>query len=640
MSKKLERSPYCWLEPAPYANAALEARDEEDFLAAMKQLCVLNRIHALSLCAHAGRGWLGASLSCTELLTALYFSREARVDPDDVERDRIVLSKGHAAAMQYAVLCARGTLPLASLQTYKQPHGLQAHTDRSTAGIEINSGSLGQALSKSAGLALAGARYVFTLLGDGELQEGQNYEALMSIAHYGLHQVVPIVDVNGIQSDSSVSDIMALPDLEGLFRSFGFDVLSFNGQDVASVMQSLAMARLATQPTVLLAHTSKGAGISFMEAKVTSRRAYKWHGGVPQGDDYRAALIELAARPDAGQVGEAVSSYLKTVAPGEKVPTRSPSDMLSTGEALTQALERSADAHAELVCLDADLEKPCCLSSFAQRFPQQFFEMGIAEQNMVSVAGGLALAGRKPVVHTYAAFYRRALEQVYVNATEKSHILYCGHYAGLCYATDGKTHQCTGDVAMFRGIPGLQVFHPAFPEEVSGLLDWHLSGGSEGPVYVRLHRTPGGQVPSSSEPLQFHPGRGLHLRQSGAPCALLTGGPHLATFGATALDALSTKWDHWSISPLTRLDDDFLRQLASTYSLLAVAEENLGSGLFHVLQEGFARLCEHDAGFSCPKMVHKAPNDFTFSTLDPFGLYAYFKLDAEGLSAWLSGMTA
>jgi transketolase len=168
--------------------------------------------------------------------------------------------------------------------------------------------------------------------------------------------------------------------------------------------------------------------------------------------------------------------------------------------------------------LDADLEKPCRLTEFARSFPEQYVEMGIAEQDMVSFAGGLALRGELvPVVNTYAAFFRRACEQVYVNATEGTKIVYAGHYAGLCYTTDGKTHQCTGDLAMMRSVPGMHVFYPTVGVELAAVLAWYLDADRTGPLYLRLHRTPAGWGDSGEPDVDFRPGWGTALRCSG-PC--------------------------------------------------------------------------------------------------------------------------
>ena len=464
----------------------------------LRRICACNRINAMGAIYEARHGWLGACFSVAELLTALYWD----VLTDD---DSLVLGKGHAAAMQYAALAGIGRLPVEDLRRYKEADGPQAHTDIRTPGIAVNSGSLGQALSKAAGLAWQRSGLVFVIIGDGELQEGQNYEALMTISHYRLSNVVVIVDCNGLQSDSEVSAVMALPDPRGLFHSFGFNVASLDGQDMQAVVSALRESRDAPAPTVLLARTAKGAGVSFMSSRTSARRQYAWHGGVPDAAQYREALAELSRQAHIPVLDDSLQHFCNAADGPEREgadssePGRDTTQQ-ATGTAFSRSLERLAADTPALRVLDADLEKPCRLALFAVNRPEQFIEVGIAEQDMVSMAGGLALRGLLPVVNTYASFFRRAFEQVYVNATEGTRVIYAGHYAGLCYTTDGKTHQCTGDVAMMRSVPGMLVLYPAFPEELPAMLEWYVKSGRQQPLYLRLHRTPAQRIPLHSPP--------------------------------------------------------------------------------------------------------------------------------------------
>lgn len=605
---------------------------ENELASTLTELAAYTRVNTLSTIYHAGRGWLGASLSAVDILAVLYFHIIDR-SPGPDEADQVLLSKGHAAAAQYAALTGAGWLPVNELKRYKESDGPQAHTDVHTPGIAANSGSLGQTLSKAFGLAWRSKRMFHVILGDGELQEGQNYEALMSIAHHGVTNVLPIIDRNNIQSDSDVADVKKIHDLPAALRGFGFSVHhAEDGNDVHSLLKALTAARAERKPTIVIADTRKGAGVSFIESRGTPRRGYAWHGGVPSATEYRDALAELADAIRNPHVLRELRAYLDgpSVPPRPKPPK--PAARQSTGDAYADQLLALAETRDDMVVLDADLEKSCRLTAFAEQFPDRFLEMGIAEQDMISTAGGLALGGRLPFVNTYAAFYRRGYEQLYMNSTERTKIVYAAHYSGLCYATDGKSHQCLGDVAMVRGVPNLRVVHPAFNEELPGILSWYLNEVDEDPLYLRLHRTPILLDAAPPADRQFHPGRGVAVRERGGRHCLLTAGPHMTAFCAIASDELEREGkriDVHRVSSLSHLSLDYLSALTERYETVVVAEETIGAGgLFDEIATGLASL---PAGTGAPRLFHIAPDDFTFSTLDPLGLYERFQLTPDHL---------
>ncbi len=604
--------------------------EDGDRLGPLSELCACHRINALGAIVSAGRGWPGASLSCAEILTVLYHA-VVRSSADPRARDAVVLGKGHAAAMQYACLAGVGLLPVAELLRYQRAGGPQAHADRSTPGIDVNTGSLGQALSKCCGLALARPeRRVFAILGDGELQEGQCFEALQTMAHRGLGNVTVVIDRNHIQTDSPVEHIKAIRDLAAVLRGFGLRVRTLDGNDLAEVHACLTDPALAARPTAVIADTAKGAGVSFMASRGCEPRAYRYHGGAPAPREYLAALEELGRRISDAEVRRDVDEFIARERPRVRRDTIPARPSPSTGDAFARALTERVARRDDLVVLDADLESACRLTELGLRFPERFLEMGISEQDMVSCAGGLALGGELPVVNTYAAFLRRAYEQIYVNATEGTRIIYAGHYAGLCYATDGKTHQCTGDVAMMRAIPQMTVLYPAFVEEVAGMLDWYLAGGGAGPLYLRLHRTPAASVPEPAEPPRFVPGRGLRVRDRGARTAILTSGPHLTSTCAEVADELG--FDLWAVSTLRGLAPELAAELTGRYDDLLVVEELMRAG--GLLDELCAALARLDPS-PRPRLRHHAVDGFTFSTLEPGGLYRSFGLDRAALIAAL-----
>ena len=651
-----------WLRTADYRKVQTTpttGRADEDPFAHLRTLSLFNRINTLSTIHHAGRGWIGACYSVAEILTTLYFEL-CSIDQTFPERDYILLSKGHASAMQYACLSGLGMIGIGDLMKYKHPDGPQAHTDRSTPGIEVNTGSLGQTLSKAAGLAMAGAERVIVILGDGELQEGQNYEALMSIAHQGLHQVIPIIDVNGLQTDSNVTDVMDTPDFHEMMAAFGFDTLELpQGNDAGYCHQILTLALECERPTAVIARTHKGAGLSFMAANQINRRGYAWHGKAPDDETYIRALIEFAELKEAAPIAEAIMDYVhsdagkigaprlqaildKSVDHEVTLPQASKSGpapvFFPTGTAYGRAIYRLAKENENVYALDADLENSCKLGKFSKSFPERFVEVGIAEQNMASMAGGFALRGKLPFVNTYAAFLKRCYEQIYVNATEGTKVVYVGHYAGLCYAPDGKTHQSIGDVAMMRAIPGMRVLYPAFAQQVFPILKW-AAEEAEGPVYVRLHRR-APEVSMEVTPEQstfFRPGIPQQLvAQRKTTAAILTAGPHMTAFCRRAIDQLQAKdrlVDLWTFQDLSIIDAAMVQKLAETYQTLYVIEETHASGGLHdLISSTFAQTPTLKR---LPRVYQRATTQMTLSTLAPWELYQREGLLPCQLKDWI-----
>jgi transketolase len=244
---------------------------------------------------HAGAGHTGGSLSCVDILNVLY-NRVLRVSPDsldDPRRDLYIQSKGHSVEALYVVLADRGFFPESELETlcrYRSP--FVGHPTRKVPGIEMNTGALGHGLSISVGLALAGkldaAPYrVYTLLGDGELAEGSNWEAAMAAAHYHLDNLTAILDHNTLQITGRTCEVCSNEPVDEKFRAFGWSVRHSDGHDFAQLTDALTRPPERGQPTLVIAHTVKGKGVSFMEGVV------KWHHGVPSEEQYVEAMKEL-----------------------------------------------------------------------------------------------------------------------------------------------------------------------------------------------------------------------------------------------------------------------------------------------------------------------------------------------------------
>ena len=265
----------------------------------LKQIANRLRRESLRMIYERGAGHPGGSLSAAEIMAVLYFQR-LRIDPAHPgwpDRDRFILSKGHASALLYAALALRGFIPEAELRRWGQVDcPLQGHPDRlTTPGVDMNAGILGHGLPVGVGLALAARRLgktwrTYVLLGDGECQGGIVWEGAQAAAKFGLDTLTAIVDFNGVQLDGPVSEIMPLEPFAERWRSFGWEVLEIDGHSVGSILSALdEAAGVRGKPAVIIAHTVKGKGVSFME-----NQSY-WHGNVPDAEQYARAMAELEA---------------------------------------------------------------------------------------------------------------------------------------------------------------------------------------------------------------------------------------------------------------------------------------------------------------------------------------------------------
>jgi len=482
-----------------FQRVASAVTEENARLRIIADMC---RANALTAVKRAGSGHLGSSFSSMDIFVRLYYSEmnTARTGVGSVDRDIFFSSKGHDVPGLYAVLYSLGIVPEEKLLKLRRLGGLDGHPDVGIPGIESNSGSLGMGISKARGMAWA-KRYlgrggrVFVMTGDGELQEGQNFEALQVTVQQGITNLTIIVDHNKVQSDKQVAEIVNLGDLEQKFRVFGWHVCRCDGNDQNALELALAELRaVKDRPKVLIADTIKGRGVSFMEhpaAMKANGGYYKWHSGAPADEFFAAGYLEIIERVNVmlGSLGlEALK--LKDVETGAVTDSRyslegepdsrgaavKPSMKASAefvADAYGQALVKIGARRKDLVVLDADLAADCRVRQFELTYPDRFIECGIAEQDMVSMAGGLARQGLLPVVNSFASFLAsRSNEQIYNNASEKTKIIYVNHYAGLIPAGPGKSHQSIRDISLFGALPNCTIIQPCNPDETRMALEY------------------------------------------------------------------------------------------------------------------------------------------------------------------------
>ncbi|WP_076792526.1 transketolase C-terminal domain-containing protein [Chlorobium sp. KB01] len=471
-------------------NLTVRSNDRVEIFA---DLC---RINALYMIAKAGSGHIGSSFSSMDIMS--WLQMEELHDGDEAVHDADIFfsSKGHDAPALYSTLIGLGKLDFDLLHQLRRLDGLPGHPDVSTPGIVTNTGSLGMGISKAKGMLFArkllkkgGRAYVLT--GDGELQEGQIWESLVSAANDGLSDLIVIVDHNKIQSDTLVSKVSDLGDLEAKFAAFGWHVSRCDGNNIRDFATTLATVKTAPgKPKVIIADTVKGKGVSFMERTSIDSDVeyYKFHSGAPSGDVYRQAVQELidGANEKLIRIGQPPLLLEEVTRP--IAPTADHQQRLVA--AYSNSLLEQARKNPSIVALDADLILDTGLIPFQKEFPDRFVECGIAEQDMVSQAGGMALQGLLPIVHSFGCFLSsRPNEQIYNNATERTKIIYVGSLAGVVPGGPGHSHQAVRDISTLAAVPGLVIMEPSCEEEVHLLLDWAVKRYL-GCSYLRLVSVP------------------------------------------------------------------------------------------------------------------------------------------------------
>ena len=518
----------------------------------------LARINTLYMIAQAGSGHIGSSFSSLDIVSWIFLEE---MDSDDA----YFSSKGHDAPGLYAVLTALGVLPFEQIHRLRRLGGLPGHPDVGTPGMVTNTGSLGMGISKAKGMATArrlrgdGGR-IFVMTGDGELQEGQLWESLASAAHGGFGEIVVIVDHNKLQSDTWVEATSPLGDLESKFDAFGWRVARCDGHDVRAIAQALRdLDDDPARPKVLIADTVKGRGVTFMEPEAGDTSLYAFHSGAPDAPTYARALAELAAaaelRLDA--LGAASLDLERRSWPERPTPGAAAQRLV---KAYGETLVELGGEIPQLVVLDADLVLDCGLIPFRDEFPERFVECGIAEQDMVSQAGGLALEGSLPVAHSFACFLStRANEQIYNNATEGTKIVYAGSLAGLVPAGPGHSHQSVRDISALAAVPGLTLIEPCSEVETRLALRWAVEE-NPGSTYLRLVSIPC-DLPFTLTPDRMpEPGRG-HVLRDGDDVVLVGYGPVLLAEAFRAAERLAADGIGVrlvNLPWLNRVDDDWL----------------------------------------------------------------------------------
>ncbi|MEO5657729.1 MAG: transketolase [Nitrospiria bacterium] len=465
-------------------------------VATLRHHAAVLRIESMRATSEAGSGHPSSCCSAADLVAALFFAvmRYDPKNPRDPRNDRFVLSKGHAAPLLYAAWAEAGLFDKADLLRLRTlGSDLEGHPTPRLSFVDVATGSLGQGLSAGVGMALNAKRLsrngarTYVLMGDGESVEGSVWEAAEIARHEALDNLCAIVDVNRFgQSDPTILQ----HDMEAYrlrWTGFGWHAIIVDGHDPEALLSAFeSAAGTSGRPTVLLARTMKGKGVSRMEDRPD------WHGkALKKGDELQQAIDEVSAHLQSGAPRPSIrrpTGAAETVPAGKPMapPPYRATDSVATREAFGAALVALGEANPAVVALDADVKNSTFTEAFGKRYPERFFENFIAEQNMVGAAVGLAACGRIPFAATFAAFLTRAHDFIRMAAISHANIKLMGSHAGVSIGEDGPSQMGLEDLAMMAAQPGVVVLYPSDAVSTYRLVE--AAAAHRGPVYLRTGR--------------------------------------------------------------------------------------------------------------------------------------------------------
>jgi transketolase len=604
------------------------------------------RVDSIRATTAAGSGHPTSSMSAADLMAVL-LARHLRYEvanPRNRANDHLVFSKGHASPLLYALFKAMGAIDDAELLTLRQLGSrLQGHPTPVLPWVEVATGSLGQGLPVAVGMALAG-RYldrapyrVWVLLGDSEMAEGSVWEAMGHAGHYKLGNLIGILDMNRLgQRGETMLGWNAAVYAERA-RAFGWRTLEIDGHDLSAIDAAYADAEASADgdtPLLIVAKTVKGQGVASIEGKGG------WHGKALSADEAKAALAELG-----GERHLVVAPQLPT-APTHSLPARQPLELpryelgksVATRKVYGEALRAIGAARPDVVVLDAEVSNSTYAEDFGKAFPDRFFEMYIAEQQMVAAAVGIQVRGWVPFASTFATFFTRAYDFIRMAAISRANLRLCGSHAGAAIGEDGPSQMGLEDLAMLRAVYGSTVLYPCDANQTAQLVAQMVD--RKGISYLRTTR---GATPVIYGPdEQFPIGGSKVVRCSNADQVTIVAAGVTLHEALAAHDALQGEGiaarviDAYSVKPI---DAATLRAGArDTGGRLVVVEDHWPEGgLGDAVLEVFAGDGDQPADGTPPRVVKLAVRELPGSgkpaeLLDMAGLTArHIVAAAKGL---------
>lgn len=551
----------------------------------LENLSKLLRYYIIKSTTAAGSGHLTSSLSAVELMSGLFFGGILHYDysnPKNFNNDRIIFSKGHAAPLFYSLWTAAGAITEEELLTLRRfTSRLEGHPTMGFPYTEAATGSLGQGLSVGVGLALS-AKYVdklsfktFVLLGDSEMAEGSVWEAIEIAAHYKLNNLIAIIDVNRLGQRGETMLGHKVAEYQKRLQAFGWEIITVDGHNLSQILKAYDKAlKTKGQPVAIIAKTLKGKGVKMVENKEG------WHGKSLSAEMAEKAIkalggIDFTCR---GEMAKPKKAVLK-IEKAKLIPSINYKigEKKSVREAYGETLVALAQKYPSLIVLDAEVSNSTGAEKFKQAYPRKFFEMFIAEQNMISAALGMSRAGKIPFVSTFAAFFSRGFDQIRMAAYSLGNLKFCGSHAGVSIGADGVSQMGLEDIALFRSVFGSVVLYPCDAVATQKLVE--EMARFSGLVYLRSTREATPVIYSANE--EFKIGGSKILKSSEQDAATIVAAGITVFEALKAYEELRKRGvnvriiDLYSIKPL---DVETLRQAAQETGKIIVVEDHYAEG--------------------------------------------------------------
>jgi transketolase len=539
------------------------------------------RVDSVRAAAAAGSGHPTSSMSAADLMAVL-FDKYLRYDfdhPESPANDHLVFSKGHASPLVYSLFKAAGAITDEELLTFRKfGSRLEGHPTPALPGVDVATGSLGQGLPIAVGIALAGKQLdrlpyrVWVVCGDSEMAEGSMWEAFEHAAHYRLDNLTAIIDVNRLGQRGETMHGWDLDSYVRRAEAFDWHAIAIDGHDVDEIDAAYAAALgVAGRPTVIVARTIKGKGVSAVEDKDGM------HGKALE--DPEASISELGGERNLRTEVAAREPAEPHAFPGAELelPRYALGDEVATRKAYGDALAQLGSADGGVVALDGEVSNSTYAEIFAAAHPERFFEMYIAEQQMVAAAVGLQVRGWKPFASTFAAFFTRAYDFIRMAAVSRATMALSGSHAGVSIGEDGPSQMALEDLAMMRAVGGSTVLYPCDANQTAKLVA--AMGELEGISYLRTTRSATPVVYGPDE--DFPVGGSRVLRESDEDEVTIVGAGITVVEALAAAEALAGEGisarvvDCYSVKPI---DAEGLREAASATGAVVTAEDHWPEG--------------------------------------------------------------
>ena len=549
----------------------------------LEKIATRLRIHSVKMTTKAGSGHPTTCLSMADLLACLFFD-EMKYDPknpDNWANDELVLSKGHAAPILWAAYAEAGIIPEKSLMNLRKITSvLEGHPTPRMKWVKSATGSLGQGLSVGVGMALVmklgkspGRVYVFS--GDGECAEGSVWEAVNMAFLHKLRNLCLIVDINRLSQSEETMHGHDIKAYERKFKAFGWDTISVDGHNVNEILKAFKKARENVMPTVILAKTIKGKGVSFVEDK------NGWHGKPLMGEDSKRALEELGAMPlvDAKKyVRKPKKTQSHQAAKRYNFKRTVYKDKTATRRAYGNALLNLGKINETVVVLDGDVKNSTYAEDFFEAFPKRSFQSYIAEQNMVGMSIGMSAKGYLPFLATFSAFLSRAHDQIRMSAYSFSNIKLAGSHSGVSIGADGPSQMGLEDLGIFRPIPGCVVLYPCDAYSTEACVE--SMAKHKGLAYIRTTRPATPLIYSKDD--EFPVGGSKVLRKSKNDVATVIGAGITVYEALKAYDELKEERisvrviDAYSVEPIDKAN--ISKEFEKAGKKVVVVEDHFQNG--------------------------------------------------------------